>query len=570
MLAQFRGGLIHVGIFSAVINLLMLAPALYMLQVYDRVLASSNEMTLLMLTVMVLGAYAMTGLLEWLRSAVVIRLGAQVDLRLSPRIFDAAFDSNLRSGRLAAGQALNDLTTLRQFATGNALFAFFDVPWFPVYLLVISMLHPWLGMLALAGALVLLALAWLNQRRSMPLLEEAGDWSIQASQRATANLRNTGAIEAMGMLPNLRARWLDQHRGFLARQNRASERTAVITAWSRAGRLALQSGVLGLGALLAVEGEITPGMMIAGSILMGRVLGPIDQLIGVWKQWTGAHQAYQRLQGLLSEHPPREAGMPLPDPTGALAVEQVAGGPPGQRTRILRGVSFELAAGEVLGLMGPSGSGKSTLGRLLVGVWPPAAGTVRLDGADIGTWDKTALGPFIGYLPQDVELFAGTIAENIARFGEPDPDRVVEAGRLAGVHEMVLQQPNGYDTVLGEGGSGLSGGQKQRVALARAVYGLPVLLVLDEPNASLDDAGEKALLAALAALKERGCTMVVISHKPDIVRLTDRLLVLQQGRVRGFGPTARILAAQTEHTRTAVNSTHLAATDKGQSSGQAG
>ena len=540
-LAGFRRGLIDIGVFSAVINLLMLAPALYMLQVYDRVIASGNAMTLLMLTLMVLGAYALLGLLEWIRSYVVIRLGAQMDMRLNRRVFDAAFDSNLNSGRTSAAQALNDLTALRQFATGNALFAFFDAPWFPVYLLVITLLHPWLGALALAGAALLLLLAWLHQRRSSPLLQEASDLAARSARGASANLRNIGAIEAMGMLPDLRDRWAAQHSDFLSRQNLASERTAVIAAWSRALRLALQSLVLGLGAWLAIDGVITPGMMIAASILVGRVLGPIDQVIGVWRQWTSARQSYRRLRGLLQDYPPRPARMPLPAPSGALSAKRVVAVPPGGRARALDGVSFDLAPGETLGVVGPSGSGKSTLARLLVGAWRPRAGEVRLDGADLHDWDRTALGPFIGYLPQDVQLFAGSIADNIARFGEVVPDRVVAAAELAGVHELILRQPQGYDTQLGQGGDGLSGGQKQRIALARALHGLPALIVLDEPNANLDEAGERALLAAMATLRERRRTLVVVSHKPGIVKSTDKLLVLQEGRARAFGATADIL-----------------------------
>ncbi|CAI1073174.1 Type I secretion system ATP-binding protein PrsD [Serratia marcescens] len=470
VLAAYRRGFWGIALFTAVINLLMLAPALYMLQVYDRVLPSGNRMTLAMLTLMVVGLYLFMGLLEWVRSQVVIRLGAQMDMRLNQRVYDAAFETNLKTGNPLAGQALNDLTNLRQFATGNALFAFFDAPWFPVYLLVVFLLHPWLGALASAGVIVLVLLAWLNQRVSQAPLAEAGRVALSATQQANGNLRNAEAIAAMGMLTDLRLRWLRQHQQFLLLQNRASEKIAAVTAWSKTVRLALQSLMLGCGALLAVSGDITPGMMIAGSILIGRVLGPIDQLIGAWKQWSSARQSLQRLEVMLAANPPRIPSLPLPAPGGALTVSQLTASAPGGTAPVLHGVSFRLEAGEVLGVIGASGSGKTLLMRQLVGALTPISGDVRLDGADIQQWDKQQLGPHIGYLPQDIQLFAGTLTDNIARFGQVDAEKVVAAAALAGVHQLILHLPKGYETELGEGGSGLSGGQRQRVALARAVW----------------------------------------------------------------------------------------------------
>ena len=542
-LTAYKRAFFNIGLFSAVINLLMLAPALYMLQVYDRVLASGNEMTLLMLTLMILGLFGLMGALEWVRSQVVIRLGTQMDMRLNQRVYDAAFEAQLSTGSPAAGQALNDLTSLRQFATGNALFAFFDAPWFPVYLWVIFMFSPWLGLLALGGAVLLMLLAWLNQRVSQGPLKAASELSVEATQQASAHLRNAEAIEAMGMLATLRGHWLAQHTAFLAQQNLASEKTASVGAWSKGVRLALQSLVLGLGALLAVQGQITAGMMIAGSILMGRVLSPIDQLIGVWKQWTSARLAYQRLDSLLQAHPARPPRMALPVPRGELAVEQLSASAPGTRRATLSNLSFTLPAGQVLGVIGPSGCGKSTLARLLVGVWQPLAGKVRLDGAQLSQWDKQQLGPHLGYLPQDIQLFAGTIAQNIARFAQVDADKVLAAAQMAGVHSLILQMPEGYDTRLGDGGAGLSGGQKQRIGLARALYGLPALIVLDEPNANLDEAGEQALLQAIAQLKQLKRTLILITHKPNVLTLTDQLLILREGQLQAFGPTAKVLAA---------------------------
>lgn len=556
-LTAYKHAFFNIGLFSAVINLLMLAPALYMLQVYDRVLASGNQMTLLMLTLMILGLFGLMGALEWVRSQVVIRLGTQMDMRLNQRVYDAAFEAQLRTGSPAAAQALNDLTSLRQFATGNALFAFFDAPWFPVYLFVIFMFSPWLGLLALGGAVLLMLLAWVNQHVSQAPLKAASELSVQATQQASAHLRNAEAIEAMGMLDTLRGRWLAQHTAFLAQQNLASEKTATVSAWSKGVRLALQSLVLGLGALLAVQGQITAGMMIAGSILMGRVLSPIDQLIGVWKQWSSARLAYQRLEALLHSYPARAQRMALPAPRGELAVEQLSASAPGTRRATLANLSFTLPAGEVLGVIGPSGCGKSTLARLLIGVWQPLAGKVRLDGAELSQWDKHQLGPHLGYLPQDIQLFAGTIAQNIARFAEVDADKVLAAAQLAGVHQLILQLPEGYETRLGEGGAGLSGGQKQRIGLARALYGLPAVIVLDEPNSNLDEAGEQALLQAIAQLKQHKRTLILITHKPNVLTLTDQLLILREGQLQAFGPTAKVLgapaAAKPAAAKTAMN-----------------
>lgn len=536
-----RAGLGNVALFTAVINVLMLAPALYMLQVYDRVLSSRNEMTLLMLSLMVLGVFAFMGLLEWLRSQVVIRLGTRMDMDLNPRVFEAAYEASLAGHKGAAGQMLADLTALRQFATGQALFAFFDAPWFPVYLLVMFLFSPWLGLMALLGAVLLTLLAWVNERLTQAPFAEAGQLSQQAGLEASANLRNAEVVEAMGMLAPVRQRWARLHHGFLARQNLGSERTAAITALTKTVRLALQSLVLGLGAWLAIEQLISPGMMIAGSILMARVLAPIDQLIGAWRQWSGARLAYQRLSELLRAQPPRPAGMPLPAPLGKLTLEQVGATQPGSSRLCLNNLGFELPAGESLGIIGPSGSGKSTLARLLVGAVAPASGKVRLDGADLRGWDRGALGQHIGYLPQDVQLFAGSIADNIARLGAVDAQQVVAAAQLAGVHDMILKLPGGYDTLLGEGGLGLSGGQRQRIGLARALYGLPALIVLDEPNSNLDEAGEQALVEAIARLREHKRTLILITHKSSLLAGLDNLLMLKGGQLQGFGPTARVL-----------------------------
>ena len=542
-LADYKSILISVGCFTALINILMLVPSIYMLQVYDRVLSSQNTTTLAMLSLMVVGFFIFIGMLETVRSFIVIRIGSQLERRFNQQVYRAALERNLLNGQAQAGQALGDLTLIRQFVTGPALFAFFDAPWFPIYLFVIYGFNLWLGVLATAGAVLLIGLACINELMTRQSLARASVYSQQSSQLASSHLHNAETIQAMGMLSVLRKRWFNLHSRFLAEQNKASDTGAVIGSISKTLRLCLQSLVLGLGAWLVIEGQMSAGMMIAGSILMGRVLSPIDQLIGVWKQWSSARLAYQRLDSLLGQHPVTQDNMTLPVPKGQVSFEQVSAAPPGKRLATLQQVSFSLNPGEVLGVLGASGSGKSTLARVLVGVWPTLAGTVRLDAADIHQWNRDQLGPHLGYLPQDIELFSGSIAENIARFREADAQLVVEAARQAGVHEMILRLPQGYDTLLGDAGSGLSGGQKQRVALARALYGSPCLVVLDEPNSNLDTVGDAALSRAIAQLKADGRTVVLVTHRSSSLAQTDKLLVLNEGRTQAFGPTAEVLKA---------------------------
>lgn len=542
-LIAFKSTFYTVGVFSAIINMLALAPSIYMLQVYDRVLASGNEVTLLMLTLVLLGAYLFMAGLELIRSFVLVRVGARFDMQLNQRVYTAAFEQNLKTAGGNAGQALADLTNLRQFLTGNSLFALFDAPWFPVYLIVIFFFNPGLGCLALGGTVVLVILAVVNEAITKKPLAEANAMAISAGTLATNNLRNAEVIESMGMLPNLMGRWYKMHAKFLHLQGEASEKAGIIGAMTRFVQVSLQSLVLGYGALLAIGGEITPGMMIAASILVGRALAPVQQVIGVWKQVGSSRLAYQRLSSLLALNPAREFGMPLPKPLGAIALEGVTAAPPGAKVAVLKNLNFSVLPGDLLGVIGPSGSGKSTLARLLVGVWPAAQGTVRLDGADIFQWNKAELGPHIGYLPQDIELFGGSVSDNIARFGEVDADKVVQAAKRAGVHELILHLPQGYDTVLGDGGAGLSGGQRQRLGLARAMYGDPSLIVLDEPNSNLDDQGEQALLQAIVALRQQGKTIILVTHRTSIIGITNKLLFLREGVAEVYGPTEQVLAA---------------------------
>jgi ATP-binding cassette subfamily C exporter for protease/lipase len=546
VLLTFKRAFLTVGCFSAVSNLLMLVPSLYMLQVYDRVLPSRNETTLLMLTLMMLGAYLFMSTLDLLRSFVLVRLGARFDMKLNKRVYTAAFEQNLKRGGGNAGQSLQDLTNIRQFLTGNALFAFFDAPWFPIYLIVIFLFEPSLGFFALGGTAILVVLAYVNERVSHKPLAEANNMAIVSSTLASNNLRNAEVIESMGMLPSLVSRWFQLHSQFLRLQAEASEKAGTVGAVTKFVQVSLQSLVLGYGALLAVEGKISPGMMIAASILVGRALQPVQQVIGVWKTYSNTRSAYERLTVLLAANPPRPAGMELPKPHGALAVESVTAAPPGVTTAVLKNLSFSIAPGDVLGVIGASGSGKSTLARLLVGVWGAGVGKVRLDGADMYTWNKAELGPYIGYLPQEIELFGGSVSDNIARFGNADPEKVVQAARRAGVHDMILHLPKGYDTLLGEGGAGLSGGQKQRLGLARAMYGDPSLIVLDEPNSNLDEVGEAALVAAINDLRQRGKTIVLVTHRTSAIGATNKLLLLNEGTLGMFGATKDVLNALQE------------------------
>ncbi|MBP6708146.1 MAG: type I secretion system permease/ATPase [Candidatus Accumulibacter sp.] len=542
-LLSFRHAFMTVGAFSFFINLLMLTPAIYMLQIYDRALGSNNVTTLLMLTLITLGLFALMSVLEWIRSMVLVRVGARLDLDVNTRVFDATFERNLRQAGQNPAQALNDLSSMRQTLTGAGLIALTDAPWMPIYLLVIFLLHVQLGVFALIGVLLLVVLAVVNERVSAAPLSEAQKLAMAANVQANNHLRNAEVIEAMGMLPAIRGRWFKLHEKFLVQQALASDRAGVLNALTRFARISMQSLALGYGALLAIEGEITPGMMIAGSILVGRALAPVEVLIANWKQLVSARAAYRRLSELLHVYPARVAGMPLPRPRGEVVVEGAATAAPGSKVLILRNVNFSLKAGEVVAVIGPSASGKSTLARLLVGVWPALAGAVRLDGAEVFKWNKDELGPYLGYLPQDIELFDGTVAENIARFGAVDSDQVLAAAQAAGVHELILLLPNGYDTPLGDGGSALSGGQKQRIGLARALYGDPALIVLDEPNSNLDDQGEAALAETVRRLKEKKRTVVIITHRMTTLAVADSILVMHEGTVKAHGPRDQVLTA---------------------------
>lgn len=535
------------------VNLLMLVPPMYMLQVYDRVLTTQSVDTLLMLTLVVVFFFAVMGGLELVRSRMLVRVGNRLDTTINERLYGAMFRRSLMVQGTSSAQPLNDLTSLRQFLTGNGLFAFFDAPWVPIYLGVLFLFHPWLGVFATCAGIILLTLAIANEKATKKLLAEASGEQIQAQNLANSNLRNAEVLHAMGMLPGIMGRWSKRHHEYLSKQSQASDRAGVLTNSSKVLRLLFQSMILGLGAFLVLQGDMTPGMMIAGSIIMGRALAPIDQMIGGWKGFVSARGAYERLNDLLNQIPAEEKRMSLPSPRGDISVEGVAAAPPGVRMATIRGINFTANKGEHIGIIGPSAAGKSTLARVLLGIWPSQVGDVRLDGGVITQYNRDEVGPYIGYLPQDIELFDGTVSENIARFGEVDAQKVVEAARKAGVHEMILELPNGYDTVISSTSGALSGGQRQRVGLARAVYGNPVLVVLDEPNANLDDAGERALAKAIHQLKEEGTTLFVISHRTSILKNMDKLLVMKEGQVSMFGPRDDVLAQFAKKSRGQLN-----------------
>jgi len=542
-LAELRGAFATVAVFTGFLNLLMLAPSIYMLQVYDRVLASHNVTTLALLTVLLLALYALMAAVESVRTWILVRMGARLDARLHPIVFEASFRRSLQHAGSHAAQPMSDLNAVRQTLTGPGLIALFDAPWLPIYLAVIALLSPELAVFTVVGALVLGALALLNERLSKAPLEAAQRANGQAQNAMLNHLRNAEVIEALGMLSALRRRWLVAHQQHLRLQARASDRAGVISGLTKFVRLSMQSLALGYGALLVLEGRMSAGGMIAASILVSRALAPVEQLIGNWKQIVAGRSAHHRLRELLGAFPGVETGMPLPPPTGSLRLDAVTAGAPGGNVPILRGVALAISAGDSVAVIGPSGSGKSTLARVMVGAWPVRGGVVRLDGADLRTWDREALGPHIGYLPQDIELFDGTVAENIARFGEVDADRVIAAARRVGMHEHILKLPEGYDTQIGAGGSVLSGGQRQRIGLARALYGDPRLVVLDEPNSNLDEQGERALADTLRELSAAGVTVVLVTHRLSLVNVVQKVLVLIEGSIKAYGPRAEVMAA---------------------------
>lgn len=529
--------------FSIVVNVLVLAPSAYMMEVYDRVVNSRSHTTLFMLTLLVVGVYALLEALEWVRRQIMHDAGIEFDKGLRARVFGAIYSARLLNFPVGGAQALRDLKTVREFLPSPALLAVVDAPLALLVLVLIFWMAPGLGWFAVAGALAQFAIGVVNERRIRQPLLAANRSAVSAQGYADGVIRNAQVIESMGMLGDIHKRWMGRQQEFLVQQAVASDHAGTNAALSKLVQSLLGSLLLGMGCWLTLKGELHGSGMIVASILGGRVLAPLVQIIGSWRQVEATLESFNRLEGMLKEFPLPQKSMALPAPNGFLSVEGVIAGAPRSTIQILKGVSFRVAPGGSLAIVGPSASGKTTLARLLVGIWPSMQGKVRLDGNDIYQWDKEELGQYIGYLPQTVELFEGTIAENVSRFGEPDADKVREACRMVGLDRFIEQLPKGYDTEVGDDGSFLSGGERQRVALARALYGMPKFVVLDEPNASLDEAGDAALLNAIKMLRAQGTTVIVMTHRLNILGAIEHMLVLVDGQVQRFGTCQEVLAA---------------------------
>jgi ATP-binding cassette subfamily C protein/ATP-binding cassette subfamily C exporter for protease/lipase/ATP-binding cassette subfamily C protein EexD len=526
--------------FSLVMNVLMLASPVYMLQVYDRVLTTGHLETLALLTLIVGAAQGVMCALDFARMGVTIRIGCWLNDRLGPVLLGSSVRARL-NGDTSGVQPLRDLSQVQSFIGGQGLTAFFDIPWIPVFLVLSWLLHPVFGLAALIASILLFLLSIGNELMTRSPTLAANLAQLAATQQADAAVRNAEVVRAMGMLPALIERWRESNASSVELLRRASERGGLIVTCTKFVRVFVQSAILGLGALLVLRGEVSPGAMIAASILLGRALAPVELAMGAWRNFTSTRIAYARLNKHLQTYAPEGERTRLPTPSGRISVDKLMFVAPGTASPILRQVSFDVEPGQVLAVLGPSAAGKSTLCRFLVGLVTPTSGTVRLDGSELAHWVPDQLGRFVGYLPQDVELFAGTIRDNIARMGNPDDNSVLEAAVLARAHDMIAHLPNGYETQIGERGARLSAGQRQRIGLARAVYGEPRLIVLDEPNANLDQAGEAALAAAIGELKARGAALVIVGHRPSTLARADKILWLNEGRVELFGPRDEVL-----------------------------
>ena len=561
---SLRHYFVRAGWFSLFSCLLILAPSGYMLEVYDRVINSRNHLTLVMLTVLVLGAFLLMEILEWARAQIMHKAGTQLDLLMRNRIFSAIFEANLKRRPGGTLQPLNDFKTIKDFLGSPPVLALMEAPVSLVFLVLVFAVSPLLGWSAVAGSLLQVFVGWLNEKNTQPPLVAANRSAIAAQQYADGLLRNSQVIESMGMLRDIHRRWMSKQREFLGFQATASDRAGGYQALTKFLQTTMGSLLLGMGAWLLLRNELNggAGMMIVASILGGRVLAPLVQIVTQWRMVVNVRDAWQRLDALLVAIPEKPRAMPLPAPRGHLEIEALVAGPPNGSMAIIKNLAFSLSPGDVLVVVGPSASGKTTLARLLVGLWPAISGKVRLDGADVFTWDKSELGPYVGYLPQGVELLDGTLAENIARFGEIEPAKVKAAARAVGLHDFIMSLPSGYESPVGRDGAKLSGGQRQRVALARAIYGDPVLVVLDEPNSSLDETGEAALASAILELKAHGTTFVIMTHRNSVLAVADKMLVLRDGAMQAFGPRDDVLAAmrKAHEQATAANATGANAT----------
>ena len=536
ILLGFKREALWVAIFGFFSNLLMLTPTLYMMQVFDRVMISNSEYTLAALSLLALCLFLVMGFADWARSRLLVRAGTRFDLLAQKQVFHASFNAKLKGGAATPSQPLADLTLLRSFLTGNGIFAAVDSPWVLIYTAVLYLIHPWLGYAAVAFVVVSLLIALIGNRLMVPLHEAQQTAQMDSMAFLVGKLRNAETVEAFGMLRHLRRRWLTIGDVATESHSRANEGSHRMQATIKFVQYCQQSLVLALGALLAIDGMISAGAMLACNALMGNALRPIGLVVQSWGQFIEARAAYRRLNALLVEHPVREGRSDVAQLKGDLTLRGLVAMAPGREQPILKGLDLQFNAGEVIAIAGPSGAGKSTLARCLLGIWPKTQGEVLLDGVRLEDWSRDALGPLLGYLPQDIEMFDGTIADNIARFEEDQEKLVIEAAKRTGIHDMILHMSRGYDTPMGEAGMLLSGGQRQRVGLARAILGDPLVVVLDEPNANLDDAGEAALLRAVRDLKSRGKTVFMIVHQQHLLKVADRLLVLEDGRVAHFGP----------------------------------
>jgi ATP-binding cassette subfamily C exporter for protease/lipase len=532
MLRTFKGEFFWLCVFSMFANLLLLVPTLYMLQVFDRVMLSGNVYTLVALTVVMVALMLVLAFSEWVRSRLLVRSGARFDEALNRRVFAAAFSAQLATPQRSPQQPLADMNQVRQFLTGNGVFAIVDTPWAVVFIVVLFLMHPWLGWMSLGFVLVQLTLGFTVQRLSQKTQKIQQEQALDSGQYLQAKLRNAETVEGMGMQANLRRQWMALHEKQTQSHHQVQETSHRVQALMKFVQYTQQALMLSLGALLAIDGKITAGAMVASNALMGNALRPIGVIVQSWGQSAQARAAFARLNALLQAYKDEPTSAPASQVAGQITLRDLKAMAPGRKEPILKGLNVEFKAGEVIGILGPSGAGKSTLARCLLGIWPQTEGQVLLDGHPLTAWPRAALGPHLGYLPQDIELFEGTIADNIARFSDVDPSVVIAAAQRAGIHEMILRQPRGYDTTIGEAGGTLSGGQRQRLGLARALLGEPAVVVLDEPSANLDDMGEAALLRAVQDLKRRGSTVFMIVHQPQLLSVADRVLVLEAGQIK--------------------------------------
>lgn len=542
LISRFRPFFVYAGFFSLFINILLLVPSIYMLQVFDRVLTSRSGETLAMLTVGALIALVVMGALDLIRSRLLAAAGIALDSMLGPKVLDGLLSNSAKLGSSDYVHGLRDVASLRAFLTGNGIISLFDAPWLPLYILLIFFFHPAMGITAIFGAAALVLLAYFNERVTRKPIENLQASSRVASRFIDSSLRNAEVVGALGMLGAITQQWEKQNRQVQEHQATVGQLAGRMGGVTKVARQAIQILMLCVGAALVIEQHVSGGVMMAATIILSRALAPVESMIASWKQMVDARSAFNRLDALLKEQHAKNEQTELPTPCGELSCERIVFTIPRTDRPIIKGISFQISSGESIGMIGPSASGKSTLARLLIGLWHPTSGTVRLDGADISLWPRESLGPWIGYLPQDVELFPGTVAENICRMKELDSEAVIHAAQRANAHDMILRLPKGYDTPVGEGGAALSGGQRQRVALARALYGSPRLVVLDEPNANLDAEGESALVRAMNSLKKEGITVIVVSHRPSLLAGVDKLLVLREGTIEAFGPRNEVLA----------------------------